>query len=202
MQNIKAVWKLVPLFRRPFQLKISDRHEVKTFGQLPNPTATSSKPIRCWKSRPNPKGSPKRSLNWFITNSTISAHRLPRTMQKAKPYGRPNTKHGAESVTKPFQTTSKPTSRSASKVSTTTKKAGCTTTVSGITTLKSGGLWVRTRLGWWEGWICLSMHRIRRYGSIHLVCIKRSVAVMATLVQEKILLLLQEDGKDPIRTQE
>ena len=36
-------------------------------------------------------------------------------MQKAKPYGRPNTKLGVESVTKPFQTASKPTSRSASK---------------------------------------------------------------------------------------
>ena len=111
----KVVWKACPLFRRPFQLKVSDRHEVKTFGRPPNRTATIPKPIRCWKSRLNPKGSLKRSPNWFITNSTISARRLPHTMQKAKPYGRPNTKHGAESAKKPFQTASKPTSRSASK---------------------------------------------------------------------------------------
>ena len=105
----KVVWKACSLFRRPFQLKVLDRHKVKTFGHLQNLTATTPKPIRCWKSHPNPKGSPKPSPNWFITNSTISAHRLPHTMQKAKPYGRPNTKHGAESVTKPFQKASKST---------------------------------------------------------------------------------------------
>lgn len=121
--------KFKPFFRRPSQLKIVNHHRVKTFGYPPNRTVTTPKPIRCWKSRPNPKGSPKHSPNWFITNSTISAHRLPNTMQKAKPYGRWNTKHGAESVTKPFQTASKPTFHSASKVSITTKKAGCTTTV-------------------------------------------------------------------------
>nr|DAI06844.1 MAG TPA: hypothetical protein [Inoviridae sp.] len=40
---------------------------------------------------------------------TIWVRRLPHIMQKAKPYGRPNTKHGAESVTKSFQTASKST---------------------------------------------------------------------------------------------
>ena len=153
----KVVWKACLLFRRPFQLRILDRHKVKTFAHLQNLTATTPKPIRCWKSRPNPKSSPKRSPTWFITNSTISARRLPHTMQKAKPYGRRNTKHEAESVKKPFQTASKPTSRSASKVSITTKKAGCTTTVSAIMTLKSGGLSVRIRLVCRVEWICLSM---------------------------------------------
>ena len=160
----KVVWKACPLFRRPFQLKVLDRHEVKTFGRLPNRTATIPKPIRCWKSRPNPKSIPKRSPNWFITNSTISARRLPHTMQKAKPYGRRNTKHGAESVTKPFQTASKSISRSVSKVSITTKKAGCTTTVSAITTLKSRGLWVRIRLDLPVVIISMNMHLIQLGG--------------------------------------
>ena len=106
----KVVWKACPLFRRPFQLKVLDRYEVKTFGYPPNCTAMIPKPIRCWKSRPNPKGRLKRSLNWFITNSTISAHRLPHTMPKAKPYGRRNTKHGAESVTKSFSRPQSPRS--------------------------------------------------------------------------------------------
>ena len=163
----KVVWKACLLFRRPFQLKVSDRHEVKTFGRPPNRTATTPKPIRCWKSRPNPKGSPKRSPTWFITNSTISERRLPHTMQKAKPYGRSNTKHGAESVTKPFQTASKSISRSASKDSITTKKAGCTTTVSAITIRRLEDSLVRIRLVCGAEWICLSMRRIRLVGLIH-----------------------------------
>ena len=165
--GLKRSSEKLALFQTTFSVKSIGSPWSKDIRASAKPYSYNPETDLLLKISPEPTASPKRSPNWFITNSTILARRLPRTMQKAKPYGQRNTKHGAGSVTKPFQTASKSISRSASKVSIMTEKAGCTTTVSGITTLKSGGLWVRIRLGWWAEWICLSMRQIRRYGSIH-----------------------------------